>query len=194
MNNEKVMYSQSRHPGWKCSNFPTTSEHMCYRYHGSHDSYIFILNQPITKNLTKMLDFAWGSNGIENIIMWIFRFHLKHTVLNPCFTLKIYHVHCTDIRPPKRGRFNSDDRTVRVYPSSNLYSEEEVAKRWNWFSLLQSSFNFYFIVCAKVNSHIRFIVSMYHIKLKDIYISFMYYKRICTIYCLHQQSSCFMVT
>ena len=130
------MYSLSRHPSTLCSEKLRSEDQKCFQYHGSHDAYLFVLHTDIKHSLLTMLKFPWGSNGSENVLMWIFRYKLKYMISNPCLLLKMYHLHCTNVRPPSRGRFNERGISVSVLPTDQLYLEQPFYWDYNWFSIL----------------------------------------------------------
>ena len=84
------------------------SEDQCSKkYFGSHDTYIFCLQKPVNMSNFELLRSKIDNLGLENLWIWAFR-NLGFKVLNPCYVLKTYHVHCNSMRSRKRDRLNTE--------------------------------------------------------------------------------------
>ncbi len=85
---------------------------------GSHDAFLFHLTEPIPEDALKDLDYPLGSWGSENVLLWVFQRKLKFCVLNPCTILKVYHLHCSNVRKGGKIRVNVGGKSV-VAPFTN---------------------------------------------------------------------------
>jgi hypothetical protein len=77
-------------------------------YFGSHDTYIFVLTQPLDESVLADLDYHMNVLGAENKLIWVLRNRMRRRLLNPCKYLKTYHNHCVDIRGSVQPRINKD--------------------------------------------------------------------------------------
>ncbi|CAB4004109.1 Hypothetical predicted protein, partial [Paramuricea clavata] len=75
-------------------------------YFGSHDTYIFVLTQPLDESVLEEFDYDMHVFGGDNRLIWILRNRMKKKLLNPCEYLKTYHNHCIDIHGSVRPRIN----------------------------------------------------------------------------------------
>ena len=75
-------------------------------YMGSHDTFVYCLQKPISLQYFVELNSKSDDYGVENLWIWAFR-QLKFKVLNPCLLLKTYHVHCSRFYNKKRDRINT---------------------------------------------------------------------------------------
>ena len=87
-------------------------------YGGSHDSFIF--KSPINTNIIENSNFKQNVWGSENLIMWLF-YKNSYKLLNPCYQIKIIHLHKTELRDNDRTRINNtefmqDYETIWVGP------------------------------------------------------------------------------
>ena len=118
----KLMYALTRHyPPSKCP--ATLSAAHCgpeNPYMGSHDTFVFYVNEAIPDHELVDIDVAPNMSGIENILMWVFRKRLGYRVINPCKILIVYHNHCVSIREVGRERINLDKNTALAYFSAEL--------------------------------------------------------------------------
>ena len=90
-------------------------------YVGSHDAFAFILTEmPRTEDLA-LLRHSHDQFGIENIMIFVFQTKLGYEVINPCFVLYIYHVHCARVFSKKRLRINRYDTTGTARFIDQLY-------------------------------------------------------------------------
>lgn len=119
---EKIMYALTRH-GKKeryCT-MPDSCSRMT-EYVGSHDAFAFVLIQkPKPKDLAQ-LRHKYDELGIENIIINFFDKKLRYAVINPCFVLYVYHIHCANVHSKKRTRVNKYDNTGVAYFIDQLYT------------------------------------------------------------------------
>ena len=69
-----------------------------WKYIGSHDTFLFHLTEPIPEDALHFIDYALGSWGMENVLMWMFKTKLGYCLLNPCTILETFHLHCSNIR------------------------------------------------------------------------------------------------
>ena len=105
---ERLMYTLTRHPSPSKCKGTTTSFHCgeAFRYVGSHDAFVFYVNETIDRQKLVELDVTPNINGMENVLMWIFKTRLSYKILNPCKVLVVYHEHCLSIREIGRRRIN----------------------------------------------------------------------------------------
>lgn len=130
---ENVMYALSRRvaPEDRCGrtkdgrkkSVGITDMDICLsgKYFGSHDAFLFRLHKPLPEDILEELEFALGSLGQENILIWQFQTRLKYCVLNPCSILPVFHYHCSSLR--NRGnkvRVNSENNTGRAPYTNKL--------------------------------------------------------------------------
>ena len=81
-------------------------------YFGSHDTYIFVLTQPLDESVLAEFDYNMHVFGVDNRMIWILKNRMKKKLLNPCQYLKTYHNHCVDIHGSVRKRISgSSNRT-----------------------------------------------------------------------------------
>ena len=115
---QRIMYTLTRHhaPEGNC----TEGGALCSTaYYGSHDTFVFILNEPIPSDVLDELDYQLGSPGSENRLMWAFKTKLNYCLLNPCFVLKTYHFHCSGVRT-SHERININGKSATCPPSESL--------------------------------------------------------------------------
>ena len=115
---QRIMYTLTRHhaPESNC----TEGGALCSTaYYGSHDTFVFILNEPIPSDVLDELDYQLGSPGSENRLMWAFKTKLNYCLLNPCSVLETYHFHCSGVRT-YHERINTKGRTAMCPPSEHL--------------------------------------------------------------------------
>jgi hypothetical protein len=87
-------------------------------YGGSHDSFIY--KSPINTNIIENSNFKQNVWGSENLIIWLF-YKNHYNLLNPCYQIKIIHLHKTELRNNDRRRINNtefmhDYKTIGVGP------------------------------------------------------------------------------
>jgi hypothetical protein len=75
-------------------------------YFGSHDTYIFVLTQPLDESVLAEFDYNMNVFGGDNRMIWILKNRMKKKLLNPCQYLKTYHNHCVDIHGSVRPRIS----------------------------------------------------------------------------------------
>jgi hypothetical protein len=90
-------------------------------YFGSHDTYIFVLTQPLDESVLAELDYDMNVLGGENRLIWVLRNKMKRRLLNPCEYLKTYHNHCVDIHGSVRPRINKNGYKGGGVAPSGLY-------------------------------------------------------------------------
>ncbi|CAH1801638.1 unnamed protein product [Owenia fusiformis] len=74
-------------------------ENLCVKkYHGSHDAFVFVLEEPFPQDALENLDYPMNKLGAENVLIWQLEKKMGYTVLNPCKILRIFHNHCSNIR------------------------------------------------------------------------------------------------
>eukprot|EP00795_Rhopilema_esculentum_P000047 gene47-9653_t len=104
---KKLLYALTRHPS-NCSAALRAAH--CgpgSRYVGSHDAFaLHIKDEEFLHDHLAELDVPPNTNGMENVLIWVFKERLKYKVLNPCSVLKVYHNHCTPVRDNWRKRVN----------------------------------------------------------------------------------------
>jgi hypothetical protein len=127
MDQHNVVYALSRYPApehVKCAKKDKYhgSRDMCKEYIGSHDSFLFQLNKPLTEEFLQHMDFHYPKAGMEGRMIWAFESVLKYCVLNPCSILKTFHYHCSHLRNYQLSdRVNGTEHYTARYPSKNLY-------------------------------------------------------------------------
>jgi hypothetical protein len=77
-------------------------------YLGSHDTYIFVLTQPLDESVLAEFDYNMHVFGVDNRMIWILKNRMKKKLLNPCQYLKTYHNHCVDIHGSVRTRISGN--------------------------------------------------------------------------------------
>ena len=118
MTEQRIMYALTRHhaPESNC----TEGGALCsLPYYGSHDTFVFILKEPIPSDVLDELNYQLGSPGSENRLMWAFQTKLNYCLLNPCFVLKTYHFHCSGVRT-SHERINIMGKSATCPPSKLL--------------------------------------------------------------------------
>ena len=90
------------------------------RYFGSHDTFVFVLTQPLDEHVLSELDNNMHVYGVENVLLWVLKTKLNKKLLNPCGYLKTYHNHCIEMSRGIRTRININGRDAKV-PFSGLY-------------------------------------------------------------------------
>ena len=90
-------------------------------YIGSHDAFAFVLTETPDKEDLALLRHSNDQFGVENIMIFVFQKKLNYEVINPCFVLYIYHVHCARVFSKKRVRVNRYDTTGMVTFIDQLY-------------------------------------------------------------------------
>jgi hypothetical protein len=127
MDQQNIMYAISRHLApehdSKCrkdkSNQGNPND-MCENYIGSHDAFMFRLDEPLTEEFLQHMDFPYPNPGMEGRMIWSFENVLKYCVLNPCSILKTFHYHCSQLRTyTSKPRLNSSERYTVKSPSSH---------------------------------------------------------------------------
>jgi hypothetical protein len=90
-------------------------------YHGSHDAFVF--SPPMPRGFSAKLDFYQNRISAENVVIYEFRNLKRQMLQNPCFQLKIFHLHCTQERQYEelsisrgKGRIGEKDRHKDAYP------------------------------------------------------------------------------
>jgi hypothetical protein len=118
---QHLVYALSRHPSNPCAG----RSDYCEDYTGSHDAFIFAL--PLPPNFSRRLDFTQNNIAAENVVIWEFKRLEGYLVKNPCHTVKIYHLHCTNERHYSKGaisrgknRIGPIDRHASVVPTFRL--------------------------------------------------------------------------
>ena len=108
MGDKKIMYALSRHG--QQERFCRMRNYCDFRfgYIGSHDTFTFVLKEKLSKDGLKELDHKSDDYGLENILIWTFKTKFHFKVLNPCFKLRTYHVHCIKIHNKARPRLNDN--------------------------------------------------------------------------------------
>ena len=118
MTKKRIMYALTRHhaPESNC----TERGALCnVPYLGSHDTFVFILNEPIPSDALDELDYQLGTPGSENRLMWVFKTKLNYCLQNPCSVLKSYHFHCSGVRASHQ-RINTNGKSATCPPSEHL--------------------------------------------------------------------------
>ncbi|KAK6190494.1 hypothetical protein SNE40_002354 [Patella caerulea] len=119
---KKLMYTLTRHGKQEKNCDMSKTNITCDRkgYVGSHDSYIFVPDGPLSPQIRKALNFRSVVFGQENVMIHTFR-NLGHfKVTNPCKVLFVYHIHCSNLRDSTRSRINTSANTGRARPTDTL--------------------------------------------------------------------------
>jgi hypothetical protein len=83
------------------------------KYEGSHDSFLF--KSPINSTLLKNIQHVQHVWGAENVVLYeLNKINMK--IYNPCYQVKIVHLHKSDLREENRPRINTR-RSLMVAPS-----------------------------------------------------------------------------
>ncbi|KAK6190493.1 hypothetical protein SNE40_002353 [Patella caerulea] len=119
---KKLMYILTRHGKQEKNCDMGNISKNCNRksYVGSHDSYIFVPNGPLSPEIRKALDYwsiVWGQ---ENIAIHTFRTLGHFKVTNPCEVLFVYHIHCSNLRDSTRYRINTRANSGMAPPTDTL--------------------------------------------------------------------------
>ena len=120
MKTAQKLYAISRYPAPNGVCPENKDVNQCLNYRGSHDGYMFTLHSPLSSDILKLLNFPWASYGVENVIMWIFKNRLHYKILNPCYILRVYHLHCSGLRSTNRERYNHGGISVVSRPTNDL--------------------------------------------------------------------------
>ena len=106
MSHQNIMYSLTRQISKKerCRHKTLYNTDLCreHKYGGSHDTFLFRLKRPLTEDFLRNFEFTPGSLGMENVLMWAFETKLKYCILNPCRILETFHLHCSELRSPRK--------------------------------------------------------------------------------------------
>ena len=118
----RIMYALTRHTNEnsKCpTRNPPANCDPGYPYLGSHDVFLYHVKERFPNATLKLLDTITPNlNGMENLLIWMFREKLGYKVMNPCPILSVHHEHCVDIREKGRRRVNTK-LTTGMAPFTN---------------------------------------------------------------------------
>ena len=119
---QRLMYALTRHPSPSKCKGTTTVAHCGggFTYSGSHDAFVFYVNETIDRQKLVELDVTPNINGMENVLMWIFKMRLNYRILNPCKVLLVHHMHCIPIRETGRRRINDGGKSAWVPYTNQL--------------------------------------------------------------------------
>lgn len=109
----KILYALTRHSALN-SSCKAAKSFVCddgASYVGSHDTFVFYVRNITTDQLKPLDSVTPNLNGMENVLMWLFRDVLGYKVLNPCKILFVHHQHCVSIREKGRRRVNTRKTT-----------------------------------------------------------------------------------
>jgi hypothetical protein len=122
MTEQRIMYTLTRRHAPESNCTEEDSEALCsLQYKGSHDTFIFILKEPIPSDVLDELDYQLGCLGSENRLMWAFETKFDYCLLNPCCVLETYHFHCSGVRTSDyQERINTNGKSVMCSPSQEL--------------------------------------------------------------------------
>ena len=111
----KIMYALTRHSAFN-SSCKDAKRYTCdddsIGYVGSHDTFVFYVRNIAADQLKPLDSVTPNLNGMENVLMWLFRDVLGYTLVNPCKTLFIHHQHCVPKREKYRPRVNTKNTTA----------------------------------------------------------------------------------
>jgi len=85
------------------------------KYIGSHDTVVFV--PPLPATLVDRCDFALGTWGIENRVMWEF-YQADVAFRNPCKDIRSWHVHKTQFKGAWMPMVNDEGRSAVAYPAT----------------------------------------------------------------------------
>ena len=94
----RIAFALSRRHSPECKGKPDHRNFfdLCEDYTLSHDAFVFA--PPVPNSIVMRTDHTQNQGyGAENIVIFEFK-REKYKVLNPCFTLKGYHLHCVNER------------------------------------------------------------------------------------------------
>jgi len=91
------------------------NKNMCKSWEGSSDCYIS--TGAIDLKIIKKVNYFQHTLGVENVILYEF-VQAGYKASNPCFTIKIYHNHCSNQRRKYAPRINRGGRSVQPRPSN----------------------------------------------------------------------------
>ena len=135
MTEQRIMYTLTRRhaPESSC----IEEEALCSsQYKGSHDTFVFILKEPILSDVLDELDYQLGSPGSENRLMWAFETKFNYCLLNPCCVLETYHLHCSGVRTSDyHERINTNGKSAMCSPSQELTH----CRNWLCFQIFRLS-------------------------------------------------------
>ena len=119
---ERLMYALTRHPSPSKCNGTINSFHCANgsQYVGSHDTFVFYVNETMDHQNLVEINVAPNVNGMENVLMWIFKTRFNYRILNPCKVLVVHHEHCISIREIGRKRINVGGKSAVVPFSDQL--------------------------------------------------------------------------
>ena len=110
--NNKLMYALTRQPAYETCYHSSNSKNCREAYVGSHDAFIFHVKEFAESYLEIIIIIVTraenNENGMENILIWMFRKKLGYRVINPCLVLHVHHEHCLPIRKTTRRRLNNE--------------------------------------------------------------------------------------
>ena len=110
---DRVMYCLSRYGRKELTcDMSDTWGHCDGPYLGAHDAYIWVPKGDTPKTLLDELDHPMNTYGLENETIMLFQ-KFGYLVLNPCKRLRMYHLHCSDVR-------SSNRKTISRRGSSNF--------------------------------------------------------------------------
>ncbi|XP_057310884.1 uncharacterized protein LOC130648800 [Hydractinia symbiolongicarpus] len=119
---EKLLYAVTRHSSKTSCRYSKTQAHCDRRnmYRKSNDVIVFYVHGSFSlKNLQKLRNATLYHVGIENTLIWTFKYDLGYTILNPCRVLFVHHEHCVPLHE-EYSEFDFDDMTY-VWPSKKLF-------------------------------------------------------------------------
>ncbi|XP_057294971.1 uncharacterized protein LOC130623498 [Hydractinia symbiolongicarpus] len=116
MSKKKIMYAITRQPATTSCYYSQRASANCdkrfHNYVGSHDVFMFYVRKnTLTPQLLASMNFKQNDNGMENVVISIFKKRLNYMVSNPCPILHAHHQHCVPIRNMKRPRINNASTT-----------------------------------------------------------------------------------
>lgn len=94
---QHLVYALSRHPYHPCID----RIDYCEEYTGSHDAFVFAL--PLPAGFSRKVDFTQNNIAAENVVIWEMKRLAGYIIKNPCYTIRAYHIHCTNQRNYEKG-------------------------------------------------------------------------------------------
>ena len=103
------VYSLSRRHSSLCGHRPDYKHYydLCIHYIASHDAFVFA--PPVPNSVLRTTDHTQNAGyGAENMVIWSFR-HARSAVVNPCYAIRGFHLHCSHERHYKTKIINMED-------------------------------------------------------------------------------------
>ena len=80
----------------------------------------FVPKEPLHPANQKVLNFSYEDWGVEHQVMAVYKHNLRYRLLKPCKVIKLYHYHCSEIRPAGRRGNEPKKHKPRSKPTHKL--------------------------------------------------------------------------